>query len=105
MAAGAVPDFLPARRRPCMDRVSHWLLYATGVTASYSCMFHGLLQMQTFMMTFAIGFLLTALPRRTQTPPAASAEMMILAAALIVIAIAAITEHWAVAEIAYVGIF
>jgi uncharacterized protein involved in response to NO len=26
--------------------VGHWLLYASGVTATYSCQLHGLLQMQ-----------------------------------------------------------
>ena len=36
--------------------VGHWLLYATGVTTTYSCRFHGLVQMQAFMMAFAMGF-------------------------------------------------
>jgi len=85
--------------------VGHWLLYATGVAATYSCKFHGLVQMQAFMMAFAIGFLLTALPRRTQTRPVARMEMVALAAALVVITGAAIAEHWVIAETAYAALF
>lgn len=85
--------------------VGHWLLYATGVAATYSCTFHGLIQMQAFMMAFAIGFLLTALPRRTQTQPVARLEMTALATALVVFAAAAIAERWVIAETAYAALF
>ncbi len=85
--------------------VGHWLLYATGVTATYSCKFHGLVQMQAFMMAFAIGFLLTALPRRTQTQPVDRMEMVALAAALVVTTAAAIAERWVIAETAYAALF
>jgi uncharacterized protein involved in response to NO len=85
--------------------VGHWLLYATGVAATYSCTFHGLVQMQAFMMAFAIGFLLTLLPRRIQTRPVARMEMVALAAALVVITGAAIAEHWVIAETAYAALF
>ena len=85
--------------------VGHWLLYATGVAATYSCMFHGLIQMQAFMMAFAIGFLLTALPRRTQTQPVARLEMTALATALVVFAVAALAERWVIAEAAYAALF
>lgn len=85
--------------------VGHWLLYATGVTTTYSCRFHGLVQMQAFMMAFAIGFLLTALPRRTQSPVVGRMEMTAFAAALIVTAGAAIVDGWILAEIAYAALF
>jgi len=85
--------------------VGHWLLYATGVAATYSCKFHGLVQMQAFMMAFAIGFLLTALPRRTQTQPVARLEMAALLAALVVTTAAAIAERWVIAETAYAALF
>src|SRR5215472_19312449 len=62
--------------------VGHWLMYATGVSANYSCKFHGLVQMQAFMMAFAIGFLLTAVPRRTQSPIIGRVEMAAFVAAL-----------------------
>ncbi|HYL59193.1 MAG TPA: NnrS family protein [Candidatus Acidoferrales bacterium] len=85
--------------------VSHWLLYATGLTATYSCRFHGLVQMQAFMMAFAIGFLLTALPRRTQSPPVGRLEMAAFAAALIVTVFASVIDSWILAELAYGALF
>lgn len=85
--------------------VGHWLTYAIGVTTTYSCRFHGLVQMQAFMMAFAIGFLLTALPRRTQSPLVGRLEMAALAAALIVTVGAAIIDSWILAEIAYAAMF
>jgi uncharacterized protein involved in response to NO len=85
--------------------VGHWLTYAIGVTATYSCKVHGLVQMQAFMMAFAIGFLLTAVPRRTQTQPISGFEMSALAGALAITTIAAIAERWIVSEISYAAIF
>ena len=82
--------------------ISHWLLYALGITATYSCMLHGLVQTQGFLMAFAVGFLMTALPRRTQAAPAATAELWIAAAALTTTVLAATAERWAVAELGYV---
>ena len=85
--------------------VGHWLAYATGLTASYSCKFHGLVQMQAFMMAFAVGFLLTALPRRTQAPVASSDELIAFVAALVLTMAGAIMERWVVSELAYAAIF
>ena len=85
--------------------IGHWLLYTTGVTATYSCRFHGLVQMQAFMMAFAVGFLLTALPRRTQSPIVGRIEMAAFATALMVTAGAAIIDSWILAEIAYAALF
>src|SRR5579863_2074072 len=85
--------------------VGHWLMYASGVLSSYSCRFHGLVQMQAFMMAFAAGFLLTAIPRRTQSPAASSLEIGAIALTLTTITIAAIADSIAVAEIAYASLF
>lgn len=84
--------------------IGHWLLYATGLTASYSCQLHGLVQMQAFMMAFALGFLWTALPRRTATAPPSGATLAAAIAALLVTTGAAFAERWALAEIAYGGL-
>jgi uncharacterized protein involved in response to NO len=81
--------------------IGHWLLYALGLTATYSCEFHGLVQTQAFLMAFAVGFLLTALPRRTQTTPPSALEMGALAALLVTITGAAMVERWGLVEIAY----
>jgi uncharacterized protein involved in response to NO len=85
--------------------IGHWLLYDLGITRTYSCLLHGLVQMQGFMMAFAVGFLLTAIPRRTRTPPPSASEMSLLAAALIATAAAAVAERWIAAEVAYLAIF
>src|SRR5215831_10597731 len=85
--------------------IGHWLLYDLGITRTYSCLLHGLVQMQGFMMAFAVGFLLTAIPRRTRTPPPSTSEMSLLAAALVATAAAAIAERWIAAEAAYLAIF
>jgi uncharacterized protein involved in response to NO len=85
--------------------VGHWLLYALGLTTTYSCQLHGLIQMESFMMAFAVGFLLTALPRRTQSPPPTHSEMLVIAAALTATTIAAVGESWAAAQIGYVIVF
>lgn len=81
--------------------IGHWLLYALGATATYSCLLHGLVQMQAFMMAFAIGFLWTALPRRTQSAPPSPAELVTAVAALVLSVVGAAGERWAVAELAY----
>ncbi len=85
--------------------MGHWLTYATGVTATYSCKSHALVQIQAFLMSFAAGFLLTAVPRRTRTAPPSAAEMIAMAAALIVTSIAAMAERWFVSELAYFCVF
>ncbi len=85
--------------------VGHWLMYTTGVSTSYSCKIHGLVQMQAFMMAFAAGFLLTAVPRRTQTSAVSAAEMVALAVALIVTTAGALAGQWLVSEIAYAAVF
>jgi hypothetical protein len=85
--------------------IGHWVLYATGVTATYSCLFHGLVQMQAFMMAFAVGFLFTALPRRTQTAAPTIYELVIAAGALVGTTVAAAGEEWVVAEISYVAVW
>jgi uncharacterized protein involved in response to NO len=85
--------------------VGHWLMYTTGVSASYSCKVHGLVQMQAFMMAFAVGFLLTAVPRRTQTPAVSAAEMVAFVVALIVTTGGALAQQWLVSEVAYACVF
>jgi uncharacterized protein involved in response to NO len=85
--------------------ISHWLLYAAGLSSSYSCQLHGLVQVQAFMMSFAVGFLMTALPRRTQGPPPSTIEMTAAALALITVAVAMLAGRRAVAQAAYASLF
>jgi uncharacterized protein involved in response to NO len=81
--------------------IGHWLLYALGVTATYSCQLHGLVQMQGFMVAFAFGFLWTAVPRRTGTSAATGAEVAAAVAGLVLTVAGAVAERWLLAEAAY----
>ncbi len=85
--------------------IGHWLLYAIGLTASYSCQRHGLVQTQAFLMAFAVGFLLTALPRRTQAPPPSITEMAAAATALILTAALDAAGNRVAAQVAYAALF
>ncbi|HYA35985.1 MAG TPA: NnrS family protein, partial [Candidatus Binataceae bacterium] len=85
--------------------VGHWLAYTTGVTATYSCKLHGSVQMQAFMMAFAAGFLMTAVPRRTQTPPVTRIEIGAMITALVITTIGALYERWTVCEAGYAAMF
>ena len=85
--------------------VGHWLFYATGITSTYSGFFHGQVMMQAFMMALAIGFLLTALPRRTQSPPPSALEIELAIVALLTITGAALEQRWVLAQLAYVALF
>lgn len=85
--------------------VGHWLLYVAGVTQTISCVFHGLVQVEAFLMAFAVGFLLTAIPRRTATAPPSTLELALAALALVATALAATVERWALANLAYGGLF
>ena len=84
--------------------VGHWVLYATGASASYSCQLHGLIQVQAFLTAFALGFLFTALPRRTRSAPPTTGELAAAAGALVVTTAGALAERWVIAETAYVGL-
>jgi len=85
--------------------IGHWIAYASGFSSEYSCQVHGLVQMQGFLMAFAMGFLLTALPRRTQSAPPTGVELALVAASLITTVVAALRESWLVAEAAYLTLF
>jgi len=57
--------------------VSHWFVLAVFGVGQYQAVFHSIAQIQGFMMCFAVGFLFTAIPRRTGTPPATAWEMAV----------------------------
>ncbi|MBK8255215.1 MAG: NnrS family protein [Polyangiaceae bacterium] len=62
--------------------VAHWMLYGTGVLPSYLASFHAVTQMQSFLLAFAAGFLLTAVPKRTRTEPAGGVFLGVLMLAI-----------------------
>ena len=57
--------------------VSHWLLHGTGLLPEYRPVFHAIVQVQGFLLCFALGFLFTALPRFTGTAAPSPVEMSI----------------------------
>jgi uncharacterized protein involved in response to NO len=85
--------------------IGHWVLYVVGAVGSYSCLFHGLVQVQAFLMAFAIGFLFTAIPRRTGAPPPTVAELTAAVAALCLIIVAAAWERWVLVQLGYASLF
>ena len=78
--------------------IGHWVAYAAGWIGTYSCTAHGLVQIQGFLLAFALGFLLTAIPRRTASEPASAIGIVASALALVVATAAAFLERWWLAE-------
>jgi uncharacterized protein involved in response to NO len=78
--------------------VGHWVAYWAGWIAEYSCAAHGLVQIHGFLLAFALGFLLTAIPRRTESAPPSGAAIAAAALALAVGSVAALGEQFRVAE-------
>ncbi|MCZ6631841.1 MAG: NnrS family protein [bacterium] len=84
--------------------VSHWLWYYSGLTETYSCHYHGLFQIQGFEIGFAAGFLMTALPRFLETPPARPWELFLGIALYLSGNIALYLERWIEAEIGFLSV-
>jgi uncharacterized protein involved in response to NO len=78
--------------------IGHWIAYWAGWIGTYSCTAHGLVQIQGFLLAFALGFLLTAIPRRTSSEPASALGIVGAALALVVASGAAFLERWWIAE-------
>jgi uncharacterized protein involved in response to NO len=57
--------------------IGHWLAYFLGWIQNYSGFFHSSLQMQAYMSSFVIGFLLTAMPRFANAPHATRLEISV----------------------------
>ncbi len=85
--------------------VGHWLLYAAGAVETYSCIRHGLIQLQAFLMSFALGFLLTALPRRTASAQASPFELGAALVLVVTTAFALLADLRILAEVAYLALF
>jgi uncharacterized protein involved in response to NO len=84
--------------------VLHWLLHAVGVLANYRPIFHAMVQIQGFMTCFAIGFLFTAIPRRTVTAPPAAWQMLVGAALPVGVTIAAWNQNWPLTQVLWLGV-
>jgi uncharacterized protein involved in response to NO len=78
--------------------VSIWVLYALGGFYAPSAAAHVGLSIQGFVFAFALGFLLTALPKMTGGPPVGLATQSVLATLLVASAVGFWTGVWPVAE-------
>jgi uncharacterized protein involved in response to NO len=84
--------------------VLHWFLQSVGVIQNPHTVFHSIAQVQGFLMSFAVGFLFTAIPRRTGTPPPAAWEMVVAIVAPVATTIAAWFEKWALSQVFWLAL-
>jgi uncharacterized protein involved in response to NO len=78
--------------------VLHWVFHGLGLLPDYKSVFHAVVQIQGFLICFAAGFLLTAIPRRTGTPPPAAWQLVACALAPLGSTVAAWFERWALSQ-------
>ena len=78
--------------------VLHWLLHSVGILPEYKPVFHAIAQIQGFMTCFAVGFLFTAIPRRTGTAPPAAWQMAVALIAPPGAVVAAWLERWGLSQ-------
>src|SRR6266542_758135 len=81
--------------------VAHWIFLSVGALSHYLAVFHAVTQMQSFMLAFACGFLLTAIPKRTRSPAASWSEIAALVVLLPTVSIATLLGAGAVGQLAY----
>ncbi len=79
--------------------VLHWLLHAAGWIEDYQSVVHAIVQIQGFMMSFAVGFLLTAIPRRTGTAPPSPLMMLTGLTMPVATTVAAWMQRWMISQI------
>ena len=82
--------------------VAHWGWYYSGFTDTYSCNYHGLMQIQGFETAFIAGFTMTAIPRFLRTSFASTFEVFLGATLLIASGLLLRFEQWEASEIAFI---
>jgi uncharacterized protein involved in response to NO len=83
--------------------VSHWVFLSVGALDRYLGAFHAVTQMQSFMLAFASGFLLTAIPKRTRSSAASWVEIVALAILLLAVPLATLLGAGGIGQLAYAG--
>jgi uncharacterized protein involved in response to NO len=84
--------------------VGRWLSFAlAGNYEDYVAIyiFHGMAQIQGFLLCFAIGFLFTMIPRRSGTAPPNVPEMTLGLVAPVLTVAAAWAERWALSQVGW----
>ncbi len=54
-----------------------WLSFALGLSPQFRPVYHSIAQIEGFLSAFAAGFLFTALPRRTDSPPPGAGTILV----------------------------
>lgn len=85
-----------------MVGVSPWLLYAFGLSETYSGFFHSSIQGIVFVNCFIAGFLMTFFPRFSGAPYATRFEVFGVTFLLLATAVLLKVQQWIMAEILYV---
>lgn len=75
--------------------VGHWLAYALGWFEDFRIIFHAMTQIEGFLTAFAVGFLFTMIPRRTETPPPATWQIVLAAIGPVGVVVSAWLAAWA----------
>lgn len=83
--------------------ISHWFFYAMGWIPHYSALFHASIQIQVYMGSFVLGFLLTAMPRFASAPPASAVELLIFLVWIGLIPIFYLSNHWTLGRLCFLG--
>jgi uncharacterized protein involved in response to NO len=81
--------------------VGKWFLLATAGVGTFASAGHAITQVQGFLMCFAAGFLLTAIPRRTGSAPASAGLVAVAALAPVVTTIASNLGAFALSQLAW----
>ena len=84
--------------------VGHWLAYAAGWTSTYSGFYHASIQIGSFLFCFILGFLLTALPRFTNTALASTLELLVVLIVLLAQPVLLSLGFWVEAEACFAGL-
>ena len=79
--------------------VGQWLLFSQGLIDAYLSIFHAMVQVQGFLTCFALGFLYTMVPRRTESAPPGAPVLMISALCPVGTTVAAGLELWPLAQV------
>jgi len=81
---------------------SYWVLVSTGLIVSYAPFYHGVIQIELFCSAFAVGFLLTALPKFLRTKSATNGELLCLLVAYLWLAAATLSNALLVAQWSFI---
>ena len=78
--------------------VSYWALVSTGSILSFDPLYHGLIQIELFCSAFAVGFLLTALPKFLRTRHASRGELLCFFSAYVCLACTTLSGQFLVGQ-------